>query len=408
MPGDLRGIDDAGELKGLTTYGMTAVELTGTSGELLQIATGKKASLSIPLPAASLATAPASIPLWYFDEANGLWKQEGTAAKTGSSYVGEVSHFSYWNCDLPNAIVPLTFTIMDASGNPLGDTYVQITTVPSTWGHIGGNTDATGYVSIFVTPNTQYLLEVFAYCGFYSPIYSQTFSVANTAVNLGNIIVPVLNTANLTGIVTDCNNVPVTNGYVYIQNAGEYSRLSLSNTGSFSYATLLCSGTPTISLIAEDVAASQQSTAVSYTLVPGTNAIPPIQACGISTARYFNYTINSVNYAFATPADSVLNSSNGVNSSTSVYAYQPFTGRYANLIFSHTGIGINSVQPMEYFRVTELTDSIALPTNIPVHITEYGAVGEFISGNFSCTLTGALPPNNVFNIFGSFRARRTY
>ena len=83
MPGDLRGIDSSGYLNALITYGMLAVELTGNAGELLQIAAGKKASLSFPIPASLLGTAPASIPLWYFNESNGLWKQDGAAAKTG-------------------------------------------------------------------------------------------------------------------------------------------------------------------------------------------------------------------------------------------------------------------------------------------------------------------------------------
>ena len=107
MPGDLRGIDETGSLKGLKTFGMTAVELTSASGELLQIASGKKATLTMPVPPALLSNAPSSIPLWYFDEINGLWKQDGTATKTGNTYVGDVSHFSFWNCDQPGDYVQL-------------------------------------------------------------------------------------------------------------------------------------------------------------------------------------------------------------------------------------------------------------------------------------------------------------
>lgn len=58
MPGDLRGINTSGEIKLLKTYGMAAVELTGASGELLQIATGKKATLSLPVPSSLLGDAP--------------------------------------------------------------------------------------------------------------------------------------------------------------------------------------------------------------------------------------------------------------------------------------------------------------------------------------------------------------
>jgi hypothetical protein len=43
-----------------------------------------------------------------------------------------------------------------------------------------------------------------------------------------------------------------------------------------------------------------------------------------------------------------------------------------------------------------------------VNITEYGAVGQFISGNFTGTLTGAAPTNTPYNIVCSFRVRRYY
>ncbi|MBL0200667.1 MAG: hypothetical protein IPP81_11130 [Chitinophagaceae bacterium] len=48
MPGDLRGINTEGTLKLLQTFGMAAVELTGASGELLQIANGQKQHLLYP------------------------------------------------------------------------------------------------------------------------------------------------------------------------------------------------------------------------------------------------------------------------------------------------------------------------------------------------------------------------
>ncbi|RYY68097.1 MAG: carboxypeptidase regulatory-like domain-containing protein, partial [Chitinophagaceae bacterium] len=51
MPGDLRAIDADNNMKLLVTYGMAAVELTSGSGEKLQVAPGKKAKLTLPLPA---------------------------------------------------------------------------------------------------------------------------------------------------------------------------------------------------------------------------------------------------------------------------------------------------------------------------------------------------------------------
>ncbi|MBS1565607.1 MAG: carboxypeptidase regulatory-like domain-containing protein, partial [Bacteroidetes bacterium] len=97
IPGDARGTDGDGYLKALKSYGLIAVELSATNGQLLQIALGKTATITIPVPSALAAAAPASIALWSFNDSSGLWRQQGTAVKTGNAYVGTVSHFSFWS-----------------------------------------------------------------------------------------------------------------------------------------------------------------------------------------------------------------------------------------------------------------------------------------------------------------------
>ncbi|HMC99650.1 MAG TPA: hypothetical protein VKH37_05840, partial [Ferruginibacter sp.] len=147
MPGDLRGLStDGSSLQLLRTFGMMAVELTGSGGELLQVATGKTASLQFPIPSALGADAPATIQLWYFDEAKGLWKEEGTATKSGSNYVASVSHFSFWNCDTPISYVPFSCTVHDPAGNPIHNAIVKITRI-SNGDYRYGWTDSSGYVS---------------------------------------------------------------------------------------------------------------------------------------------------------------------------------------------------------------------------------------------------------------------
>jgi hypothetical protein len=410
MPGDLRGIDEAGFLKGLTTYGMAAVELTSASGELLQIATGKKASLTMPLPTATLASAPSSIPLWYFDEAIGLWKQDGSAVKTGNTYVGDVSHFSYWNCDLPNAIVPLTFTVVDAMGNPVGNIHVEITPLtPSSWSHIGGYTDSTGYVSVFVTPNTTYSLTLVGTCGWGSPIYTQNFSVGTTAVDLGNIVISGSITATLTGTVTDCSNNPVTNGYIIMQNGYQSFRYALSSTGSYTFTNVICNSSTPITLIAEDATALQQSTPITQLMVPGINAIGNLQACGVSTQQFLTYTVDGgAPNTYTSPADSIFHSGFGTNSVSFIGAFPISGGSYTNFSFENIGIAPGSDQPLMNFQGSALSDSIEILTPISVHITEYGAVGQFIAGNFSGILTGQVPPNTAYNVSCSFRVRRSF
>jgi len=184
MPGDLRGLNTDGALKLLQTYGMCAVELTGSSGELLQVANGKKATVNFPLPSAVAGNAPNSIPLWYFDEAKGLWKEEGSAVKSGNNYVGEVSHFSFWNCDVPANYVRFDCTVKDASGHPVANTTIKISVVGNTQNYRYGYTDSSGYAAGLVPDNSQLLLEVFSDFPCIVSLFSQNSGFHPSAASL--------------------------------------------------------------------------------------------------------------------------------------------------------------------------------------------------------------------------------
>jgi len=99
MIGDLSGIDSQGGLVALSTFGMLVVELQDPNGNELNIGEGFKAELKFPVPASLLNRAPEAIPLWYYDEENGYWLEEGQAFLDGEFYVGTVTHFSAWNVD---------------------------------------------------------------------------------------------------------------------------------------------------------------------------------------------------------------------------------------------------------------------------------------------------------------------
>lgn len=401
MPGDLMGLNISGNLQLLTTYGMAAIELTGSSGELLQIAPGKKAILSLPIPASLSPSAPATIPLWYFDEAKGLWKQEGTATKTGNNYVGEVTHFSFWNCDVPNSYVQFNCTVVNSGGQPIQNAVVKISVVSNPVNFRYGYTDGSGYVNGAIPNNAQLLLEVFTNsCT--TAFYSQIFTTTNSNVSLGTISIN--NTAfpaTVTGTVTNCNNTPVTNGYIMVQTGNNYVRHPLSNTGSFNFTILLCNSTTNVNLIAVDASTLQHSSPINQTLVVGTNTVGNLQACGIQAQEFLYYSIDGTNYLFASPYDSIGFS--GATNSPEAYVY----ALQAGLQFSNSGIGVNTTQSLWSFHAPQLPSSQQIPPNwIGVLITEYGPVGQFIAGNFSGTLREQLPPNTIHNVSCSFRVRR--
>ena len=413
MPGDLRGTNAAGSLKRLTTFGMAAVELTGASGELLQIATGKKATITMPIPSALLATADATIILWSFDEAKGLWKEEGTATKTGNTYVGEVSHFSFWNCDVPNNYVQFNCTVKDQSGNPIPYVAVKISVVGGgPYNARYGYTDSSGYVSGAIPDNAQLLLEVFTtyYCG--TSIYSQNFTTTNVNVSLGTITVNTSQgVANVSGTVTDCSNMPVTNGYIVMLTDNLYYRYALSNTGSFNFNAALCNNSGIATFIAEDAVSLQQSSLLTQTIASGPNAIGNLQACGVSIQQFITYTIDGgAPIEFLYPTDSLTQYSSPGSNICSINGSRIVGGgstEYVGFTFPTTGIGAGSVQILESFN-SSMLGTQTTTAGVNVNITEYGAVGEFIAGNFSGPVMSSGLPSTTYNIVCGFRLRRNF
>jgi len=412
MPGDLRGINTAGAIKRLTSFGMVAVELTGASGELLQIAPGKKATLTFPIPSTIIANAAATIPLWSFDEAKGLWKEEGTATKTGNTYVGDVSHFSFWNCDQPANYVQFDCTIKDQDGNPVPYAAVKISIVGGSpyYDARYGYTDSSGYVHGLIPDNAQLLLEVYSSYSCGTAVYTQNLTTTSTAVSLGVITINTsTNMANVTGTVTDCSNNPVTNGYLIMLENGQYSRYSLSSTGSFNFSKLLCMTTITASLIAEDLSSTQQSAPVIQTISAGSNAIGNIQACGTSIAEFITWAVDGITTTTLTPpTDSVGHYGTPGTTSATIAGSSNISGNNISFGYDDTGIAVGSTQVLHYLYATPLNNqNTTIVTANVLHITEYGAIGQFIAGNFTTDLIDNAT-SVTHTVTCSFRVRRTY
>ncbi|MBR4713728.1 MAG: hypothetical protein IKP27_08640 [Paludibacteraceae bacterium] len=99
MPGaDLMAIANDGDTVPLISYGMVNVEMTDEDGNPLQLKEGSEANLKYPAPKGFCSHD--TIPLWYFNEENGLWIEEGYSTRQGDNYVGSVKHFTWWNCDI--------------------------------------------------------------------------------------------------------------------------------------------------------------------------------------------------------------------------------------------------------------------------------------------------------------------
>lgn len=127
MPGgDLAAKDTTGAEKALVSYGMIDVVMYDDKGGKLQLKSGTASEITFPIPEGMADKAPEQMPLWSFNEDNGLWEQSGVAVRDGDVYKGTVGHFSWVNLDDPKDYCVLHGTVEDEAGNPLSGLRVSV------------------------------------------------------------------------------------------------------------------------------------------------------------------------------------------------------------------------------------------------------------------------------------------
>lgn len=150
----------------LYSYGIIKVEMKSDAGEKLQIKSGNTSTITVDIPASMETTAPQTIPLWYYDDAKGLWIEEGSATKQGDKYVGTVSHFSDWNCDVPERTATVKGLVLDCNNQPVPGIRVKI-------GQVSSLTRQDGTFERSVPTNTSFEVQVLS---------TQNFGLTSTPV----------------------------------------------------------------------------------------------------------------------------------------------------------------------------------------------------------------------------------
>jgi hypothetical protein len=420
MPGELLGIAKDSSEKSLQSFGMMATELTGSSGQLLQISSGKTATITFPVPSKLVSTAPAKIPLWYFDEVKGLWREQDSATLQGTNYTANVSHFSFWNCDAGFPTINFNSLIEDQNNNPLSGLKVVIED-PSDSINISsyGYTNASGNVNGKIPANKNLKILIYDRCG--DLIYTKNFSSANADLNLGTINTSVQTIPiTFSGTVKNCSGNAVINGTVsiFLDNVFTFSNI---NNGNFSITINRCYSTAVIA----QITATDFTTTLNDTLsVNVSNAnIDSLQfkSCSL-TDQYINYSIGSVNYSYAFPSDSA---SIGIYSGFSWQLYDNYDA------FNYSIFQIKSWKAMLsnpftlYITDTTINTTIegylgqplGLPgddwgQDIKVTLTRFGPINNYItgtfSGNISDTSYSGTVPVTIVPTQGTFNVKRTY
>ena len=110
MPANGRARNLQGNIVDLISAGMMSVDFFDAAGNKLQLKSGKTADIQMDLPAGTTSiggnalSVGSLIPMWHFDEAKGLWIEEGekgqvVATEKGLGVKATVAHFSTWNWD---------------------------------------------------------------------------------------------------------------------------------------------------------------------------------------------------------------------------------------------------------------------------------------------------------------------
>jgi uncharacterized protein (TIGR02145 family) len=238
MPGELLGgLNDS--LRLLRSFGMASIELRDANMNELQLANGQSATLTFNIPSALQADAPATIDWWSFEETLGYWKHEGEAQKQGSQYIGSASHFSWWNCDVPENFNNFHGSVNSAGGIPVSD--AQINVISPTLGTGTIYTNAEGIFTCRVPKNQSLTLNVNLTCSTtndWALAHTETISSATQPLN--NLITASLSGRYpVTGTVVKCTGQPVEFGYVkmgpqiFITENGEFI-IQTCATGNYS------------------------------------------------------------------------------------------------------------------------------------------------------------------------------
>jgi hypothetical protein len=408
MPGDLRGISAAGKETGLQSFGMMAVELEGDGGEKLQIAPGKKATLTMNLLSAQQASAPATIPLWYFNDTTGKWIEQGTASRSGNSYVGQVGHFSFWNCDAPCGVVYFKLHVNDQHGDPVA--FANLVFESGSAGIRTGQADEAGNAQGWIVQGQTLQLKVKDDCG--NVVYTQSVGPLQSDVNLGTVTATLTKSAiTVKGSVVDCSNIAVGDGFVNILLDGMNYRRPVTN-GVFSTAINRCAVLSTdLEVTAGDHTHAQLGTAVKLPAAGGVLDAGTLTACGTAITQFVTYTINGSTYRIVAPLDPITSSYNVDDGVIGIQAAFRGNNDIPNCFWNiKGGLDKPGTYPVGQLEIN-LGNGVSYHSNntnfITCTVNHFDDPVMYMDGTFTGTvvLLGTL---QVYPVSGSFKVKMTF
>ncbi len=399
MPGNLTGRDKDGKEVCLQTLGMMAVELEDLAGNPLNIATGKFAEIKLPIPSSLDAQAKSTIPLWYYNTTKGGWIEEGVASRQGNFYVGQVQHFSFWNCDFPRDVVNLKGRVLDVSGKAIGNVLIEIKDEET--GQKGyGWTTSDGYFEGKIPAASTFVLTVVTYqCQ--SP-FDMNFTTTTSELDLGNINTTI-QVVRLFGTINDCSDNHITSGYfqVWFESKQRALFFLVDATGNFDGNIIACINQE-LKYKVIDITNLKQSDENSVTITNlNEYSFGTLKACeeltNIIVVNTNGTTASYINAVCETVGNELRLFGSGFNGRDSSYVSIKLSAIDLNNL--QNPLSIELQWPIgKYYYCSNCFDMF-------VKVTEYGAIGAQVKGTFNGKLREWIT-NQKIDFDGEFSVER--
>lgn len=388
MPGSFLANNTDGNSRIMETYGMLHVQLTGASGQNLQIASGHTAEMTVAIDATQTSTAPAAIPLWSFNETTGIWQEEGSATKVGNAYVGNVSHFSWWNCDAQFPQCLLNVHIQNATALPLSNVTVKL--FRQNQNSTSAITDGNGNASGIIPAGENLTMKIYDACN----NVIMTNNIGPFANNSNNTLPAITisqslsNTITITGTLKDCSGNNVTNGVAnlsYASSTNYFSNYSTQVTnGSFSFNVLSCASSQQLTFSGADFTNLQTTGAINFTATSPSTNLGNLTVCTAASEFITSQTDAQPIKYYISP----IYADGNAQTPTSVL------GLFISSQNSNAGFLLSSLNGSAVgtytsnFSLESLGEFInANGNNLTLQISNYGAVGQYIDFTINGTYT---------------------
>lgn len=257
--------------------------LTSGIGGQVQIAPGTNAPITFPVPKSLAAPTPSSIPLWFFDETIGMWKEEGTASLKAGVYKGTISRIADWNLGIPTAARAVVEGDVSCVANrAVGDVGVNI-------GQTKAMADENGHYRCRVPANATLPVKVIAENN--GVIGAAPITIAPIGANATRVVNVTTEScpSMLEGVIVDCSNKPIA-GFLQITTA-QGTRLVSTSDGAFH--TPIPHG-EALSVIAYSLDAHLSSEVTVADVAPGDiNDVGSIEVCADPRGQFTDINVGS-------------------------------------------------------------------------------------------------------------------